>query len=156
MTLEELQRNATGLKLRDFVARFAGYYLGRGDSVAAFTSVESTDILDFSRKGAPLGGHRSELIKLPQEGESDLRVTIGRTESCDVVLVDASVSGLHARLFISEGNCELTDLKSKNGTRLNGVLITPERPTLVKVGDILHFGNIPTVLLDAETLFDLV
>jgi hypothetical protein len=45
---------------------------------------------------------------------------IGRSLSCDVMLVDPTVSGRHARLICRDGCWVLQDLSSTNGSYLNG------------------------------------
>jgi ABC-type multidrug transport system ATPase subunit/ABC-type multidrug transport system permease subunit len=55
------------------------------------------------------------------EGE---RVTIGRDEQNDVVLADPNVSRFHAEVVAADGATELRDLGSRNGTRLNGELVS--------------------------------
>ena len=47
-------------------------------------------------------------------------LTIGRDESCDIVLDDRQVSRLHARVSWQGDHYEVEDLGSKNGTHLNG------------------------------------
>ena len=47
-------------------------------------------------------------------------VLIGRSENCDLVLHDQTVSRRHARIFPSEGFCYVEDLGSQNGTSVDG------------------------------------
>lgn len=65
--------------------------------------------------------------------------TIGRHPDSVVVLEFASVSGHHAEIELSESGCFVTDLKSSNGTRVNGVEIEEAQ---LKNGDRLHFGDV--------------
>jgi hypothetical protein len=48
-------------------------------------------------------------------------MVVGRDPSCDIVMADTRVSRRHARLSWREGCCVLEDLRSKNGTYVNGV-----------------------------------
>jgi hypothetical protein len=48
---------------------------------------------------------------------------VGRHHACDVVLEDGSVSRRHARLVFRDGNWVVQDLKSTNGTIVNGVRV---------------------------------
>jgi pSer/pThr/pTyr-binding forkhead associated (FHA) protein len=48
-------------------------------------------------------------------------ITIGRDPGCDVVLRLKTVSGLHCRLFLSDGYWRVVDLHSRNGVRIDGV-----------------------------------
>jgi pSer/pThr/pTyr-binding forkhead associated (FHA) protein len=49
--------------------------------------------------------------------------TIGRTSDCDLMLNENTVSGRHAKIFKVGDHYEITDLKSTNGTFVNGVKI---------------------------------
>jgi ABC-type multidrug transport system ATPase subunit len=52
------------------------------------------------------------------------RMTIGRDPANDVVLDDPNVSRFHAEVVPSDGAVELRDLDSRNGTRLDGRLVS--------------------------------
>jgi adenylate cyclase len=52
---------------------------------------------------------------------------IGRRESCDIVLRFANVSAHHCRLFLDGGFWYVKDLKSRNGTRVNGGKVNEHR-----------------------------
>ncbi len=69
------------------------------------------------------------------------RVTIGRSETCDVVVADPSVSRLHAELERRGADTfAVTDSGSLNKTRVNGKVISDAR--VLKAGDEVHFGEI--------------
>jgi len=51
-------------------------------------------------------------------------ITIGRSPDNDVVIDSTQVSKFHCRLLVRGNEFELEDLDSKNGTRVNGQLIT--------------------------------
>jgi len=53
---------------------------------------------------------------------------------------DAGVSRQHALLSVQEHDCLLKDLKSSNGTFVNGKRLKPHRPVAVKHGDEVKFG----------------
>jgi phosphoserine phosphatase RsbU/P len=55
------------------------------------------------------------------EGTSEI---LGRHPACDIVLESASVSRQHARILTADGKFYLEDLRSRNGTFLNGQPIT--------------------------------
>ena len=50
-------------------------------------------------------------------------ITIGRRESNDIVIENLAVSGMHAKIDAIDKGYLLTDLKSKNGTFVNGQLV---------------------------------
>src|SRR5262249_29603463 len=66
-------------------------------------------------------------------------ITIGRREDNLVHLPERNVSRRHARLVQRDGALVLEDLRSANGTRVNGVRITEAVPLgdgdLVRIGD---------------------
>ena len=67
----------------------------------------------------------------------DRRVmVIGRSPECDVVIPDRQVSRRHARLRRTEEGYLLEDLRSKNGTFVNGVPV--EEPVLLRDGDVVQ------------------
>ncbi len=60
--------------------------------------------------------------------------TVGRSADNDVVLSDGYVSRRHCAILVHVGSgCELHDTASKNGTYLNGALLTG--PTRLQPGD---------------------
>jgi len=74
----------------------------------------------------------SSTFGLPEDGE----VVIGRGDTADLRLFDPSVSRSHARLVLSSGVAELTDLGSQNGTRVNGQ--RQAAPCTLASGDIIE------------------
>src|SRR3978361_1836109 len=52
-------------------------------------------------------------------------VTIGRVQGNDIVLPKGNVSKRHARIVLKDGKFIIVDLKSTNGTYVNGRKITP-------------------------------
>src|SRR5216683_2306547 len=66
------------------------------------------------------GPHRGKRIEVGV-GET---VRVGRTRKADVALADNFLSGAHFALECDSKGCRLRDLNSRNGTQLNGELIT--------------------------------
>ena len=67
-------------------------------------------------------------------------VKIGRSQECEIVLIDDSVSAIHAELKRQrDGSVTLIDLKSSNGTRVNDKDV--EHHTVLKSGDIVQLGE---------------
>lgn len=77
---------------------------------------------------------------LDREVPRDQRITLGRSVSCDLCLLDATVSREHAALTWFGDRGILVDLRSSRGTFLNGIRIEPASPTAVTVGDLLTVG----------------
>lgn len=91
---------------------------------------------------------------------SDLRtdLSIGRTEGNDLVLNHPSVSRKHARIEERGGDWWIIDLKSTNGVKVNGNLVTESS---VIAGDKILVGSVqldvkalPSVDFSGESMFD--
>ena len=81
-------------------------------------------------------------------------VLIGRSPDCQVVLKDFSISRNHAKVIVDENGVRITDLKSKNGTQVNGVPIV-EAP--LKDGDRILLGKLPVTFsktLEGKVILD--
>lgn len=63
---------------------------------------------------------------------------IGRRESCDIVLRFPNVSAHHCQLFVNGGYWHVRDLKSRNGTKVNGFPVTEK---LIQPGDTLSVAK---------------
>ena len=66
--------------------------------------------------------------------------TIGRSRENDVVLLDASLSRVHARIDVEEGGSSVLDLGSRNGTFVGGLRVLQCR---LKHGDAVQLGELP-------------
>jgi adenylate cyclase len=97
-----------------------------------------------------------------QDGESPQtysfasgEVVIGRSPECQIVLRDFGISRTHARIVVGEdGSCRILDLKSKNGTQVNGVPVV-EAP--LRDGDHILLGKFEltfTKALESKVLLD--
>jgi serine/threonine protein kinase len=82
-------------------------------------------------RNGPLAGHT---YVLHQDTTS-----IGRTAGNDIVIPDGTVSRFHARLHFQKSQWSVEDLKSSNGTWVNGVRVT--KPQALKHGDELRVGD---------------
>jgi adenylate cyclase len=66
-------------------------------------------------------------------------VVIGRSPECQIVLADYGISRNHAKVLVGEdGSARIVDLKSKNGTQVNGVPVV-EAP--LRDGDRILLGK---------------
>jgi adenylate cyclase len=65
-------------------------------------------------------------------------VVIGRSPDCQIVLKDFGISRAHAKIVVDEDGIRIADLKSKNGTQVNGVPVV-EAP--LKDGDRILLGK---------------
>ncbi len=67
-------------------------------------------------------------------------VTIGRQDSCTIVIRDNNISRVHARLRPDSDGWTIEDLGSTNGTRVAGELIT--EPTVLVEGQMIALGSL--------------
>jgi len=81
----------------------------------------------------PVGGAPEERYPLKPGGNS-----IGRSRENDVVLHDASLSRLHARIDVGGDAVEIFDLGSRNGTFVGGSRVT--EPVSLRDGDEIALG----------------
>jgi adenylate cyclase len=75
----------------------------------------------------PLGG--GDAIPLFKKS-----LLVGRRESCDIVLRFSNVSAHHCELILNGGYWYVKDLKSRNGTKVNGARVAEKR---LDPGDVL-------------------
>src|SRR6202167_3488395 len=66
-------------------------------------------------------------------------INVGRVQGNDLTLPKGNVSKRHARLLFREGRFIVTDLKSTNGTYVNGRKIA--QATIVREGDKIYVGD---------------
>src|SRR5262244_916360 len=71
------------------------------------------------------------------------RVVIGTHASADLALSDRTVSRFHCELFMDEGQVRIRDLRSRNGTRIDGIPVLdaylPPGATLLLGGTKIKF-----------------
>lgn len=68
---------------------------------------------------------------------------VGKTKGqADILLQEAAVSRIHARLETRQGYAYIRDMNSKNGTYVNGVRLSPQKEMELREGDIVMFANI--------------
>lgn len=113
-----------------FVFRVHGFKL-QTDFEAEPLEEKKPQLLLRGMRG-PAAGVEIEL----QEGAND----VGRDPSAYIVIEEASISRLHARLTVdAAGGVELVDLRSSNGTFVNNKRVDKVR---LQAGDKVRFGNV--------------
>jgi adenylate cyclase len=97
-------------------------------------------------------------LGVPRITDLKSELSIGRTEGNDLVLNHPSVSRKHARIESRDGDWWIVDLKSTNGVKVNGNLITEAQ---VHPGDKILIGSVqldvkamPSVDFSGESMFD--
>lgn len=93
-----------------------------------------------------------EVLFLKPKADGEV-FSLGRLETCSMVVHDPSVSKFHALLRWSEeeGSCYVRDAGSMNGTFVNAVALG-EQDQLLYDGDGLSFGDAQFLFVRAETL----
>jgi two-component system, NtrC family, response regulator AtoC len=91
----------------------------------------------------------SGVAVVPLAGESSL--LLGRSDDCDVVIEDDSVSRRHARLTLGEAPT-LEDLASRNGTRVDGRRLSAGAVEPLRVGTAFEIGAVTVFLYRAQSL----
>src|SRR6476469_6689204 len=76
-------------------------------------------------------------------------INVGRVQGNDLTLPKGNVSKHHARLLYRDGRFIVTDLKSTNGTYVNGRKIA--QATIVREGDKIYIGDFVLRLDTAAT-----
>jgi hypothetical protein len=84
-------------------------------------------------------GGVSRVFFLPAAAE----VFVGRSPTATLRSEDPSVSRLHAKVRLANGQAYISDLGSHNGTRVNGERFEGERP--LQPSDIVSVGNLTLV-----------
>ena len=119
---------------------------------------------DFVTMGSSLGGGMNDsgsgcyvapVVKQVGKRDSRSMVTLGRTANTDITIHNPVLSKLHC-LFrkTPEGEMTIADVKSTNGTTLNGKELEKNKPIPIKSGDELTFGEkVSGTYLYPEDLF---
>src|SRR5579883_261398 len=66
-------------------------------------------------------------------------VTIGRLNGNDIVLAKGNVSKYHSRIVLKDGKFIIVDMKSTNGTYVNGKKIAA--PQVIRPSDKIYIGD---------------
>ena len=97
-------------------------------------------------------------LGVPRVTDLKSEMSIGRTEGNDLVLNHPSVSRKHARIEIRNDHWWMIDLKSTNGVKVNGNLITESQLNAgdkILVGSVqLDIKSMPSVEFTGESMFD--
>jgi FHA domain len=154
--VDELAAELSQLGRDRFEQKYGRHFLVLSDprlaeDVSMFVNTASRDAEEL------LDGRRSILDVRPLvpkkiQAQSQA-VKLGRDKSCDVVIGHPRISSQHAELSFGGGLLLITDLGSKNGTRLNGVKVPARTPTAVDVGDNLAFGGVTATVWGIDDLY---
>src|SRR5712664_3388019 len=97
-------------------------------------------------------------LGVPRVADLKSELSVGRTEGNDLVLNHPSVSRKHARFEPRDNGWWIIDLKSTNGVKVNGNLVTEAQ---VNAGDKILVGSVqldlkalPSVNFTGDSMFD--
>jgi pSer/pThr/pTyr-binding forkhead associated (FHA) protein len=68
------------------------------------------------------------------------RFVIGRSADVDVPIISTTISRRHLQVDVTKDGVSITDLGSNNGTFIDDVRITPQKPVLVRPDDKIRLG----------------
>ena len=74
------------------------------------------------------------------------KTMFGRGKKCDVRINDPYFSAKHFEIIKEDGEWAIIDLKSANGTMVNGETISDE-PCALKMGDLIHAGQMDFIFV---------
>lgn len=120
------------------------------DRSASSPQVESPEAAQPAASAPPAGSRNAKpqkrfLGKLTPQGGGELipllmeQLVIGRHRDCDIRLNFSNISGRHCELEYRDGFWHVTDLGSRNGTRVNGQHIST---AVLMPGDILRVAKL--------------
>ncbi len=160
MQVDELAAELAQRGRERFEARYGRWFLvlsdaGLAEDVSMFVNTATRDTDELLAGGREVLDVRPLVPRVRSKAKSPSApsVTVGRDPDSDVVLRHARVSSQHAELSQAGGLLLLTDLGSKNGTRLNRVKLAPRTPTAIDVGDSVSFGPVAATLWGIADLY---
>lgn len=83
------------------------------------------------------GGHAGKLISVNRD-----KFLIGRSDDCHLRPKSESISRRHCAIVRKDGRILLIDLKSRNGTHVNGKKLDPSKAKVLKDGDKITVGKL--------------
>ncbi|GIW99405.1 MAG: peptide-binding protein [Pirellulaceae bacterium] len=83
------------------------------------------------------GSHRGKMIAINHE-----KFLIGRSDECQLRPKSESISRRHCAIVRKDDKLLLIDLKSRNGTIVNGKKLDPSRAKILKHGDHIKLGKL--------------
>lgn len=84
-------------------------------------------------------------------------ITVGRSQRCDICIEHDSVSKLQATIFFDRATQKyhLIDEYARNGTKVNHVVLRPGAPMRLNSLDLVSFGEVGCLFLEARLLLEL-
>jgi hypothetical protein len=163
ITLLELQHLATRLTGAVFVRQVGPFVLLQHEPGSPLLGGDENRRTAHVSKGAMVKKSvqiksdfgKLSVAQLPPMAEEGL-LRVGRAPDNDLILDDPSASKYHAAIKWVAGHAELGDLESRNGTALNGELLTPNTLVPLRDGQVISFGGIQFVYYTSPRIFDIL
>ncbi len=122
-------------------------YFKKGTITKKLDDVQTTLVPDDKEITLIIGGIRESL-----KFDNNNMITLGREDKFQTVInlfdlepfgaVERGVSRMHCQLTLKWGQVFVTDLKSTNGTYLDGKRLEPHQPKVIKKGSKLSLGRL--------------
>jgi hypothetical protein len=169
--LQKLREMAVRLSVADFARHYAqpalALYLpdddwsGFNTSVKSFNSItmdpgataDADELEKLDEEDEPGGGLAVRWIEKSERNPYADRISVGRANTCDVVVRHPSVSKLHAHFLRSGSGWAIRDANSKNGVSVNGVRLTAATAAPLQPDDKLTIGLVEARFVDARGLY---
>jgi hypothetical protein len=159
MDIEELADEASILSRDAFCQRYRHWFLIVSEPATEPAVGFETLVVQTDKRASPRVRRDFQALAIAKGRGNPYpeRISVGRARNCDIVLRDASISKLHAHFRARQGGgYEVVDLKSQNGTSVNGSPLAPYKGAQLRIGDAIVFGSVPAKVVDAELLFSLL
>ena len=90
---------------------------------------------------------KQQVVTLQQEASLNRECSIGRAESCGLVLDSQEISRFHGKIVYAGNGCyRFSDLGSSGGSTLNNRALVAHQESELKTGDILIIGRFSIVI----------
>ncbi len=84
------------------------------------------------------------------------RISVGRARNNDIVIIDNSVSKLHAHFIVEPHGISVMDAGSRNGTSVGAEKLSSGQGRALQSGEVVTFGRVEMLFLDAPGIYDFV
>lgn len=116
-----------------------------GDTDNASESDNHPNIIDL----------KTQYVLLPENDKynklkiSEFPFYLGKiTDGMDAVIMESTISRVHAKITMEDEYLYITDMGSTNGTYINEENIQPHMRVQIKIGDLLRFANVSYTFSD--------
>lgn len=109
------------------------------------------DTVTFSPKISISGVRAGESLCIVLDGAPDM--IMGRAPSSEIVINDGTISSRHLKLHRQGPGWSVEDLRSRNGTRIDGVTLLVGVQMPVPSGARIVAGNVTFTFLSAEGMW---